>query len=60
MTREINSAHWQQVWTLIGYLSSAWRKSWHRAMHKQMESTTHFVYWWCRTCHRRWATRKSG
>jgi hypothetical protein len=58
MARGIKGAHWHQLSKLVGYISTAWCKSWHRDTHKQMQSTTHFVYWWCRTCNRRWATRK--
>jgi hypothetical protein len=43
---------------LVGHISAGWCEIWHRAMHKRMQATTHFVYWWCRTCHRRWASKR--
>jgi hypothetical protein len=58
MTRGIKGAHWHRLSKLVGYISTAWCRIWHRDTHKQMQSTTHYVYWWCRTCNRRWTTRK--
>jgi hypothetical protein len=58
MTRGSKGAHWHRLSKLVGYISTAWCKIWHRNTYKQMQSTTHFVYWWCRTCHRRWTMKK--
>lgn len=30
----------------------------HTRLHKVMEKTSHYVYWWCRVCHREWTTAR--
>lgn len=39
-------------------MKATWCLVWHRTMHKQMNNTTNFTYWWCRTCHRSWRERR--
>jgi hypothetical protein len=43
---------------VVRYINAAWCEIWHHPMHKCIQTTTHFVYWWCRTCHRRWTSTR--